>query len=183
MLESHQLNLNPFNMAKKCCPGKIILVIVLILVIVGGLYWWKTNQETTDVTDETTEEITETEDVYSPSVNLKNALEEAENDLAMSLFRGDAELAPTYEEFIVNVNNAQDKLQAALEDYNEESEGKEVPDEVIDLLNNLETVNGDLSMSLLRGDAELAPTYSEFTETVRSINEKLGEHMEEIRVL
>jgi cytoskeletal protein RodZ len=186
--------INPFIMSEQKSKSTIFLVIIILVVIVVGVYWWQTTQgevveePTDEITDETaeTEEAeveTETEDAFVPSEDLKTSLDEAKEDLKMSLMRGDAELAPTYEEFIVDVNEAQDKLGAAIEDYKEEAEGKEVPEEVIEVFTSLENVNDDLSMSLMRGDAELAPTYEEFVGTVTTIEADLSGYLEDVKSL
>lgn len=157
----------------------VILIILILAAIAGGIYWWQTSKEDMESLDLTKVEVTDPDTSYEPNKELTEALELAENELSMSLFRGDAELAPTYDEFITAVNKAQDDLEVALGLYDE----KDPEGDLDDIIKNLESVNDKLSMSLLRGDAELAPTYEEFYKNISNINQEFSTYMEEYRKL
>ncbi len=170
-------------MAQQKNTWTVILVIIVLFVIAGGIYWWQTIQKDQEPLTSPEVEVTETETSYSPSEELNETLDLALDELRMSLFRGDAELAPTYEEFITNVNKAQDTLEEVVGLYKEESKGKNIPEELANIFNSFESINDELRMSLLRGDAELAPTYEEFTENVRNISEEFSTYIEEYKKL
>ncbi len=164
----------------------IILVVIILGLAVATIYFWQPAETTIDppVDNPVEEDSTISADdeviIYEPSSKLNSTLEEALDDLNFSLQRGDAELSPTYEEFMSNVSAANDKLHNALTMYEEESEGKKVSQDISANFKNLKEINEDLNGSLLRGDAELAPTEEEFYDRVSEIAEDFREALKKI---
>lgn len=130
-------------------------------------------QTTENPTEVTTNPQTQTPEVITPLeikdvpevVQPASPLAEAQNKLQSTLQRGDAELAPTYGEFMNKVSDAATQLSAAID--SEKEKGNDV--------SQFEVILGELNGSLMRGDAELAPTYEEFYVRVTEINSKFKE--------
>ncbi len=114
-------------------------------------------------TDPTPLEIKDVQEVVQPA----GPLAEAQNKLQSTLQRGDAALAPTYGDFMNRVSDAANQLSAAID--SERTKGVDV--------SQFEAILEELNISLMRGDAELAPTYEEFFATVGEINSKLKEEV------
>jgi len=161
----------------------ISVIFFLIIIVSGGIYLyvgvniWEQKMKVFDVQEQKGQvdgggEVKGKEG-YVPSKELNDALDVVVNDLRMSLFRGDAELAPSYEEFVNNVIKAEGELESVVYIYEKESKGKEVALEVKNVFDNLGKIDDKLKMSLFRGDAELAPSYSEYVKTVIGINDEL----------
>ena len=99
----------------------------------------------------------------------------------MALMRGDAELAPTYEEAIVEVSKSQNKLQNAINLFESESAGKNVSNDLSNSFAIFKKTNDDINMALTRGDAELAPTYEEFMINMGNISYEFRNAYEEYK--
>ena len=143
----------------------LFLVAILSSVIFSGC---------TPATQNSDTPVLEVEqEAYQPSKEVINELTKVQNDLSLSLMRGDAELAPTYEEFYSTVNGVSESLNTAIEKFENEASNKKISEKITSNLAALKSVSSELQMSLFRGDAELAPTYEDFYKNVLKVQQEL----------
>jgi hypothetical protein len=102
--------------------------------------------------------------VAACNAELITELEDLQQDWSMALFRGDAELAPSYSEFLEDMRGISENLNTITDQY-------EVSDE-------LEELSRQLHSSLMRGDAELAPSYEEAMESAIDMRGEFDEILE-----
>ncbi|MBI96136.1 hypothetical protein CL656_03230 [bacterium] len=118
---------------------------------------------------------------YIPSQLFNQTLELSLSELQISLQRGDAELAPTYLEFFEKVQNARNTLNEAIDVYEAESVSKKVSSKFQKDIESFRMISNKITMSLKRGDAELAPTYSEFYSNVSDILQEFRKVLKEYK--
>jgi|GEM_PF-2880478 len=149
----------------------------LLFVITAFLLTGCVKNQTAEKQDLPTSNDTVVEKSQNVEIQLSDErikeLQNINDRLAVSLMRGDASLAPTFEEFTLTVTDINKTLQATIKNIESELTGKDVPDDLNLKVIGIKAVYNQLRTALLRDKPENTPTPEEFYRSVQDAQTNL----------
>src|SRR3989339_1299522 len=111
---------------------------------------------------------------YKPSTEVLTELTNIVNDLNVSLMRGDAALAPTFEEYTKTVTKISTSLETTIRKFEAEVANKKVPEKITLNLIGLKSLANELKLAIKHTTAAPLITYEDFYKTVQATSTGLA---------
>jgi len=105
---------------------------------------------------------------YQPSTEVLTELTNIVNNLNVSLMRGDAALAPTFEEYVKTVRTISTSLETTIKKFETEVAKIKVPEKITLNLIGLKSLANELKLALRHTSAAPLITYEDFYKTVQA---------------